>query len=931
MNIDQFGWVKLGNLNYHLQTLNLVQWKEDRIKLSEQEISVSRKGGPIAVTNSIHKISKYEKRRKILLFTSSGDYLTTITVRKEKKIYALGWHEGDELVCVLEDCEILVYSLRGELLENIEIVDSDSLSKKEKKEEKNKRRRRGTGGLGRVIRINSLIEFLDQKPEFVEIFPRGVLIYTDNNDIYLWYKGQKNFIYYPHLGIKTQPLCVSIIDQTINEQPSPIILIGLKDSTIKVITLNKDMNKNKTIQIQRVQLFKLNFQQIKIGTIETQSPAVKMSVSVSGKKFCYLTESGKVFITQEDLTSIIAIHQVNIGDLKQEKYFHNNLVWCSDDAILLHLCKPKRHLLMLGPNNTQKKFPLNDDCILISEIDGTRILLTKPFRLEFLSKVPAQVVNAFEIGSESPSSTLIHCLQLYQNKDPNADLLIRSMNKKLVRAIRECIFAAGYMIHPQAQEQLLQAASFGSSYINNSNSGFNNTSFRINKNKLVTQFAEMCYDLRILNTVRKPNIGISLTYQQLKSLGRDNLIKRLMYYMKHFIAIRICQFLKLSSNIEALVLEDWACSKILYSPNLNDKFLAKQIYEKIKMADKTHSVSFANIAKVAFQFQRKKLATKLLTLETKPQNQIPMLLEMDEIGKALKYSLDCGETELIYLVLKSLIKKFLINNNMKNINDNLNLSSKDNNNNLVTILEENFEKILPYLINYLQINNWKNLANLLLNFQKNKDLAILQSIQFFKTSSPKKKILILEEAVKNFNQSNEKIWKNLTLEQLKLLKLQTQITKTLTKKKKINFNIDIYGLSVSETLIQLIKLDQKKFIELIRKEFKIPEQRYWWLKITTLAQENRWDDLKKFSNQKSPIGYIPFFQICCDHNNLFQAEFYISKIPDIHTRFESYIQIKKFKMAAKIAVKLNNQELLDKVRSLAPKKVKLPKLVNRKK
>ena len=64
------------------------------------------------------------------------------------------------------------------------------------------------------------------------------------------------------------------------------------------------------------------------------------------------------------------------------------------------------------------------------------------------------------------------------------------------------------------------------------------------------------------------------------------------------------------------------------------------------------------------------------------------------------------------------------------------------------------------------------------------------------------------------------------------------------------------NLSVTDTLYQLLYQGFNKQAEQLRKDFLIPEPRYWWTKIQALSANREWVELEKFSkSKKSPIGY----------------------------------------------------------------------------
>lgn len=86
------------------------------------------------------------------------------------------------------------------------------------------------------------------------------------------------------------------------------------------------------------------------------------------------------------------------------------------------------------------------------------------------------------------------------------------------------------------------------------------------------------------------------------------------------------------------------------------------------------------------------------------------------------------------------------------------------------------------------------------------------------------------------------------------------------------------GLSLHDTVKQLLRSDDIKTAEKFKNEFKIPDKRFWWLRIEVFAELELWDDLEKFSkSKKSPIGYEPFFEVCLKHDYLIGARKYVYK------------------------------------------------------
>ena len=71
-----------------------------------------------------------------------------------------------------------------------------------------------------------------------------------------------------------------------------------------------------------------------------------------------------------------------------------------------------------------------------------------------------------------------------------------------------------------------------------------------------------------------------------------------------------------------------------------------------------------------------------------------------------------------------------------------------------------------------------------------------------------------------------------------------------------------------------------KYVSFIRFLFINSFKRWWWVKVTALADQRMFTELEQFSKQKkSPIGYMPFLEACVRNNSPENAEKYVPKIP----------------------------------------------------
>jgi len=163
-----------------------------------------------------------------------------------------------------------------------------------------------------------------------------------------------------------------------------------------------------------------------------------------------------------------------------------------------------------------------------------------------------------------------------------------------------------------------------------------------------------------------------------------------------------------------------------------------------------------------------------------------------------------------------------------------------------------------------------------------------------------------------------------TEEQAELLEVQSALEKRTGK----NENVFV-GLSVSETIYNLIVLASDTLppsltpslllaeAGRVAKNFKVPEKRFWHLKINALAASGQFENLKSFSNEKkSPVGYKPFAQACIKHKQPSGVvEGYIDRVALQEDRFDLYVEVRLWQKAAETAFRLKDPLRLRQVQA----------------
>ncbi|NXK16965.1 VPS16 protein, partial [Arenaria interpres] len=287
--------------------------------------------------------------------------------------------------------------------------------------------------------------------------------------------------------------------------------------------------------------------------------------------------------------------------------------------------------LMVAGNSTE--FVLDEDSYLVPEVDGVRILSRTSH--EFLHEIPEASQEIFKIASMAPGALLLEAQKEYEKESQKADEYLREIKdqKLLPEAVSQCIEAAGYEHEPDTQKSLLRAASFGKCFID----------------KFPPEsFVRMCQDLRVLNAIRDYQIGIPLTFTQYKRLTIEVLLDRLVLRRLYPLAIRICEYLRLS-EIQGVsrILAHWACYKV-QQKDKSDEEVAHAINQKL---GDTPGISYSEIAARAYDCGRTELAIKLLEYEPRSGEQVPLLLKMKRSKLALSKAIESGDTDLVYTVV----------------------------------------------------------------------------------------------------------------------------------------------------------------------------------------------------------------------------------------------------------------------------------------
>ncbi|XP_050539842.1 vacuolar protein sorting-associated protein 16 homolog isoform X2 [Daktulosphaira vitifoliae] len=359
--------------------------------------------------------------------------------------------------------------------------------------------------------------------------------------------------------------------------------------------------------------------------IIVQNSIKKVAVSFDHKNIALLNNDNKIWIGSSDFRKVFRIYNKSFSSTTIDQ-----IAWCGLEGVALY-SKAEDVVMIIGKNDDQVSFIYVDPINLYAEIDCVRVI--GAFSNDILQLVPHHVQEIFRINSTSPSSYLVEASKQFQKRNHRANEYIHLVSNMLETAVNNCIEAASYEMDVSTQKVLIKAAQFGKTFLQNWNP---------------ERYLYMCRLLRVLNAVREPKIGISITYPQLQQISLELLFDKLVGQRHYYLALQASSFIRMSTNIgSSRILTNWAKFKISQT-QIDKEQLAVTIADKL---GKFSGVYYHNIAEMAANCGRIQLAIKLLDYEPRVNLQVPLLLKYQQDNIALKKAIESGNTDLVYMVL----------------------------------------------------------------------------------------------------------------------------------------------------------------------------------------------------------------------------------------------------------------------------------------
>ncbi|KAJ2584845.1 Vacuolar protein [Coemansia sp. RSA 1836] len=564
-----------------------------------------------------------------------------------------------------------------------------------------------------------------------------------------------------------------------------------------------------------------------------------------------------------------------------------DIAWCGSDAAVASFASGDT--LLVGPFGDTLTFTHDAPMHLVQELDGVRMF--NALSHEFLCKVSEDAKSVFQIGSTSAAALLYDALDGIRAHSSRADETVRSIRDDMPQAVDTCIAAAGSEPITDLQQSLLRAASLGKSFLP-----------VFSGDKLV----DMCRNLRVVNCLTSYNVGIPVSLLQFQSLPFEEWVARLLNRNQHRLAAAVCRYMEQPVD---QVYVHWACAKIRASSTLDDDTLYRALRDRLDTLSSTGIASYVDIAEVANHCGYQRLAIKLLQHEPRAANQVPLLISMNQDRAAMDEAIRSCDADLVYFVIFHLFKAMPLGEFFQVVGRTQAAGRLFER----YCIDQNSPVLEDY---YFQDDAFAKSARLIVidNLRRKRRKGESAATAEEEDDVPKL-VANLKVALKILHNDRTRVLETAAMDtQIRLVQTQRQLE---TEMSAATNGGEFVGLPLNETLAQCLVKGNYARASKLRTEFKVPERRYYWIKLHALVLRRDWAELARLANaKKSPIGYRPFVDECIAALQYQEAAKYIPRC-DAQDRPQLFLRIGFFREAAQAATAAKDVDMLRQIHAAA--------------
>lgn len=669
------------------------------------------------------------------------------------------------------------------------------------------------------------------------------------------------------------------------------------------------------------------------------APIVEMSFAPNGRFLACFTEFSMLTVISTTFETKVLDFDTSEGSSQPPL----EMKWCGEDSVVLHW--KNLGVLMVGPYGDWLRFPYENqgNLYLLPEVDCCRVITD--VAVEILQRVPPATALLLRIGSIEPSAMLLDASDAFESGSTASDEAARAITKTgmLAEAIEGCTDAAAKEFDIVTQKRLLRAASFGMHFSFKDDRKENRMTMggktenlegedegMVMPSRTTQKFVATARKLRILNSLRNPDVGLVLTSVQYDAISPIGVIARLIAIKKPALATSISKYLSLPKSVQLYARASKAAAFVTAATDRSDADTAQgaiHIVQEDNSAGASSSRSpsapsvlnrggYATVAMAANKAGRPGVANLLLMLETSVADKVPALISTGSYADAVAVATTARDADYIFHTVLE-YQKYCMSTTSDATKANQMFQSS-----VVT-------KFTPEAYNTLRrymetMPDMKNVINLQLRAQKFTSAGVTVARKAVaKRGDFREKISILAEASKVFAMGKEtNFYKTCTDDYLELLKDQEVLR---TKYGAAEVAPD--SSSVIATITSILRYaamnerEQNRLLtdaEKVAKKFRVSEKMYWHTKVRAFAETGQWNNLKKLADSKAkpPIGFKPFARAAI-HGGRSPSEVlkYIDRVTVPEERFSLLCEAGIWKRALEEAYKLKDERRIMDVKS----------------
>jgi len=232
------------------------------------------------------------------------------------------------------------------------------------------------------------------------------------------------------------------------------------------------------------------------------------------------------------------------------------------------------------------------------------------------------------------------------------------------------------------------------------------------------------------------------------------------------------------------------------------------------------------------------------------------------------------------------------------------------------LIEEGGPSLVPaskLLQVYAREQNSDMLRDFYYSDDRRVDSAVLSLSEASSMLDPSAKISAVKAAQKFFSEDKERSFEAKMMdENARLLTFQQQLEKEADGK------VSFFGLSINETIRTCLINGMAKRADKLKSDFKVPDKRFWYVKLHALTEIHDWDGLDAFArSRRSPIGYQAFVTHLVEKGHSKEATSFVARC-DANTRVDLYVLCGEWRMAGKECKERGDKVQLAELRRKCP-------------